>query len=274
VNKSKYDSSRPGDLTATPQASGSKINWAAWLDQWDAQQTLYLPAWENRFQAMLDVLDVALPADFLALDLASGPGSISRRLLTRFERAQCIAVDLDPVLLEMGESTLGDWGGRLRWVEADLMQTGWVEAFGDARVDAVLTTTALHWLPAERHVGLYRQLFDLVRPGGVVLNGDRMGYPPHMEKLRQVVQTLKDKRLGRSQATSGAHDWPAWWSALAREPEVRELLAERERRFSWRSANHASAGFRLQEAALLEAGFKEVEVVWQDLDNRVIVAIR
>ena len=71
---------------------------------------------EGRFHAMLDVLNILLPEEFIALDLACGPGAISQRLLARFPKAQSIAVDLDPVLLTMGQAVLGQMGGRVRWV--------------------------------------------------------------------------------------------------------------------------------------------------------------
>jgi SAM-dependent methyltransferase len=255
-------------------ASARTVDWASWLRRWDAQQALYLPAWENRFQTMLDVLDVVLPDGFTAIDLACGPGSISRRLLARFPNAHAIAVDIDPVLLELGRSTLGHAGGRLRWVEVDLSQEEWLDGLGEPRVDAVLSTTALHWLPAEHVVRLYRQLFELVRPGGVVMNGEYMDYPPSMEVLRHVTQTLRARRTERAQTSGGAEDWAGWWESLSGEPGLKDLFVERGRRFAGRPAKPTSAGYRLQEAALLEAGFKEVGVIWQDLHNRVLAAIR
>jgi SAM-dependent methyltransferase len=99
---------------ATRTASG--IDWHAWLRRWDAQQAGYLPDREFRFTAMLDVLDILLPPELVALDLACGPGAISQRLLARFPRARSVAVDLDPVLLALGQGALGTMDGRLRWV--------------------------------------------------------------------------------------------------------------------------------------------------------------
>ena len=133
----------------------TSVDWHQWLERWDVQQTGYLPDREARFTAMLDVLEVLLPATFVAVDLACGPGAISQRLLTRFPQARCIAVDLDPVLLTMGQSVLGTMDGRLRWVKADLRMSTWRDQLGETQVDAVLSTTVLHWLAAEHLVRLY-----------------------------------------------------------------------------------------------------------------------
>ncbi len=65
---------------------------------------------------MLDVLETLLPEHFVALDLACGPGSMSQRLLSRFPQARSVAVDIDPILLLLGQQVLGDMQGRLRWM--------------------------------------------------------------------------------------------------------------------------------------------------------------
>ena len=107
-----------------------------WLRRWDAMQTAYLPEREARFRAMLDVLASLQPEEFVALDLACGPGAISQRLLARFPHARVIAVDLDPVLLALGQGALGTMGGRLRWVEADITQEGLAERLHVVPFDA------------------------------------------------------------------------------------------------------------------------------------------
>jgi trans-aconitate methyltransferase len=83
------------------------VDWWDWLRRWDAQQEGYVPEREARFTAMFDALAELLPASFVALDLACGPGSISQRLLARFPDAQAIAVDIDPVMLAIGRRALG-----------------------------------------------------------------------------------------------------------------------------------------------------------------------
>jgi len=83
-----------------------EIDWAEWLKRWDAQQEGYVPEREACFTAMFDALAELLPASFVALDLACGPGSISQRLLARFPDAQAIAVDIDPVMLAVGRGAL------------------------------------------------------------------------------------------------------------------------------------------------------------------------
>ncbi len=88
-----------------------QTDWLDWLRRWDVQQDGYVPEREARFAAMFDALAALLPGTFVALDLGCGPGSLSRRLLARFPEAQAIAVDLDPVLLAIGQRALGTVDG-------------------------------------------------------------------------------------------------------------------------------------------------------------------
>ena len=43
------------------------VDWDQWLRRWDAQQTVYLPDRESRFDAMLDVVQALLPETFKEL---------------------------------------------------------------------------------------------------------------------------------------------------------------------------------------------------------------
>jgi SAM-dependent methyltransferase len=250
------------------------IDWANWLQRWDVQQSGYLPDREARFTAMLDVLEILLPEAFVALDLACGPGAISQRLLSRFPKARSIAVDLDPVLLTMGQAVLGNMGGRLRWVEVNLISPEWVSKLGESQVDAVLSTTALHWLAPAYLTRVYRELGELVRPGGVFLNGDNLKFGPHLPAFQKVAQTMKERVRIDAFEHRGLEDWESWWKALQGEPSLKDLFAERDRRFSWKASGWHAPIFDLHVAALRDAGFREVGVIWQNMENRVLMAVR
>jgi SAM-dependent methyltransferase len=235
---------------------------------------------------MLDVLDVLLPADFHALDLGCGPGSLARRLLDRFPDARCLAVDLDPVLLAMGQAVHGSTGGRLTWIEADLRDTDWPGRLGTGHVDAVLSTTALHWLPSDSLARLYRQLGSLVREGGIFLNGDTIRFGPAVPTLRRLGATLEQRTREGALGRGAVEDWEAWWVALEAEPDLADLLAERRRRFAWRDLERGkrfsarpsdgvtSPIIDFHEAALRNAGFREVGVIWQRIEDRILLAVR
>jgi len=252
-----------------------QIDWQDWLRRWDAQQTGYTPDREGRFTVMFDTLAVLLPEAFVALDLACGPGSLSQRLLARFPGARAIALDMDPVMLALGQGALGTIGGRLRWVEADLGAANWLEALKEPQLDAVLSTTALHWLSAEQLLGVYRDLGRLLRPGGVFLNGDNMAFGPDLPAFQQLARHRQDHEWSdESFAARGIETAENWWDALAREPSLGPLLAERKRRFAQKTRPESSPVFDLHFAALRDAGFREIGTIWQSMTSRVLLAVR
>jgi SAM-dependent methyltransferase len=253
----------------------STAEWQEWLHRWEAQQSGLIGEREARFTAMLDVLEVLLPTDFVVLDLCCGPGSISHRLLQRFPHARSVAVDLDPFLLAIGQGALGTFNGHLRWAEADLRQPDWVEALGETQFDAVLTTTALHWLPTADLTRVYHQLGSLVRPGGVFLNGDNLKFAPHLSSFQKVAETLRARKPTQNPAENHPENWEEWWNAARQDPAVGEIVAQRDARFAWRSpSNWVNPIYDLHVAALREAGFVQVDTIWQRFGNRVLMAVR
>ncbi len=250
------------------------LNWHEWIQRWDRQQSGYLPDREQRFTAMLDVLEALLPEKFVALDLACGPGSISQRLLQRFPQARCVAVDFDPVLLLLGQKELGDMQDRLRWVEVDLRDPAWHTQLGEEHVDAVLSTTALHWLTPSTLVQVYHRLGKLVRSGGVFLNGDEFEFGPHMPNFRKVDEFVPERVTRDIAIHSGTEGWSEWWENLKREPGMDDLFAERQRRIIDGAHHDSHPIVELHEAALRDAGFREVGVIWQHLGNRVVMGVR
>lgn len=262
-------------------------DWPALLEGWDRQQEIYVPDRDELIGRMLDVTEAAVGAAPLVLDLGGGPGAISGRLLNRLPEARAVAVDIDPLLMAMGQATLGDMDGRLRWVRADLRASDWTEALGGEPFDAALSTTALHWLLPERLVGMYRSLADVLRPGGILLNAEGLGFDERSSTCRAVAATLRERQRSAALTAEGACDWDAWWQALAGHPTLDALLEERNRLFAHgthlerrdvarfqtpRQFTRPSLAFHV--GALAEAGFREIETVWQDLERRLLMAVR
>jgi SAM-dependent methyltransferase len=252
----------------------SALDWPAWLDRWDAMMEAYWPDREARFAAMWEALETLVGDAFQAVDLGAGPGSTSVRLLTRFPRARVLALDLDPVLMAVGQGALGTMDGRLRWAEADIVHGDWPASFGEGAFDAVVTTSVLHAVPAEHVPDVYRRAYQALRTGGVLLNGDAMEFAPELTAFERIAKTQKERRETRAFRAEGREDWVRFSDALFAEPGMAERVAERERRFALRPREYRPAGAELHLAALRDAGFVQAGVIWQDLDNRVLLAVR
>jgi SAM-dependent methyltransferase len=184
-----------------------------------------------------------------------------------------VAVDYDPVALRVGEGALGSMNGRLRWVDAKLGRPGWTARLPAHRFDAAVSTTALHWLPAADLRRCYRDLYRVLRKGGIFLNGDRLSWGSENPRLARLGESVRRVRFKGADLDSEWAAWRKWWEDAERVPELKPLFLERGRRQS-QHPRHGDTSLEFHSRALRRAGFHDVAVVWQDLENRVLMAIR
>lgn len=198
----------------------------AWQESWDRQQAAFMPDREERFSAMLGavgaVTDGAPPR---LLDLAGGTGTITLRTLARFPGAEVTVLDQDPVLLAIAEASLRE---RATIVDADLSDPGWREKLPGEGFDAVLTATALHWLPAERVATLYGEIAGVLRAGGVFVNADHMP-DETIPAISELLRKHGDRRREARYAAGAATSWPDWWAKAAADEFLGPRVVERDR---------------------------------------------
>jgi SAM-dependent methyltransferase len=243
---------------------------AAWIDRWDAQQQGFLPDREERFTALIDAVKAGRP-DPLVLDLGCGPGSLAVRLLDRIPGATVVGIDADPILLALARAA---WAGRprLRFAELDLRVRGWARALElDRPADAAVSTTALHWLTPEALAAMYAELATVLRPGGLMLDGD------HLAEDEATAPTLARLGLALTKREERQHPetWTGWWEAVTADPALAGLAARRER-LGLDAEHHGSPSglLAVHVDALRNAGFAEVGTLWQRGNDRVLCAVR
>ena len=248
-------------------------DWAGWFKRWEAQQGLYLPEREARFGVMIEILRAIVGNAPTVIDLGSGPGSLAQRVADGLPDAHVVAVDADPLLLELGRQAVGDRGGRIRWVDADLRDSELALRLGlNGTADAAVSTTALHWLSPEELIVLFRRLTHLLRPGGVFINGDHLTFDHDQSRIARAVNRVREKGAHEPPG-AGVETWTEWWASIEADPTLAKLVAERKSRWGGHADYHSPAEATFMSAALLREGFSEVGTVWQWLDNRVLVAI-
>jgi len=252
--------------------SGTAERHSRLLEAWEEQQVGFMPQRERRFAAMLDALALALGDEFVALDIGCGPGSLARRILERFPRARVVAVDVDPLLLALGRSALSRFGARLSFVAADLRDPDWMAALEGLRADAVVSTTAIHWLMPEQQVALLRGLPGVLREGGVFLNGEGRGPDRGSSVLHGWAETRRDAIADVRQA-KGTLSWDGWWEEAKADPDLAGFAEAHDALMAdWSIPPDTSVALHL--AALRDAGFREAGTIWQMFDDHVVAAVR
>lgn len=261
-------------MTPTPTLTETEA--VRWIERWDAQQEDYLPDREERFTALIDaVQECAGRPDPLVLDLGCGPGSLAIRLLGRIPMASVVAVDADPLLLELGRAA---WAGQssLRFADQNLRVPGWSTALGlDRGADAAVSTTALHWLPPDALAAVYQEVASVLQPGGLLLNGDHLredeAAAPTLARLDRALIEREERRRAPGGRTES---WQGWWDAVRADPVLAGLAAERDRRAPEADHHGSPSGLlSVHVSALRAAGFAEVGTIWQRGENRLLCAV-
>jgi SAM-dependent methyltransferase len=248
-----------------------------WIERWDRQQEESLPDREDRFTALIDAVEEGTGRpDPLVLDIGCGPGSLGVRLLERLPRATVIGIDADPVSLALGQAAYADVPG-LRFVDLDLRFPGWSNQLNRAghEPDAAVSTTALHWLPERDLRAVYAELATILRPGGLLLDGDHFTLDakesPTLARLDLALRQREDRRRFPA---GHAESWSGWWEAAAADQALAEHVAERDRR-RVEAGHHGTESTQLAAhvEALKAAGFAEIGVLWQRGDNRLLCGV-
>ncbi|GAA2071848.1 class I SAM-dependent methyltransferase [Streptomyces albiaxialis] len=263
--------------THADAAVAGSVDWQAWQDSWDRQQEWYLPDREERFRVMLDMVEALVGPEPRVLDLACGTGSISDRVLRRLPKARTVGVDRDPALLALAR---GHFAGdaRAEFVSADLSDPDWRDALPEGPFDAVLTATALHWMLTEPLRGLYGQIAGLVREGGVFLNADHMPdeSTPRINAAVHLFEGDRQRRLRDGDVL----DWGSWWTALAAEPALRDVVEERFALFGNPAEvahDHNDEEFQPSSwhaETMRAVGFSEARPIWCSPTDALVLALR
>lgn len=239
---------------------------------WESQQEAYIRHRAQRFGIITDALAHARPNLKSVLDIGAGLGSFSKIILQRFPDVTVLVLDYDPALLQLARHNLAEYSDRVTIIEADLRDPGWLTAIGAEKPDTIVSSTALHWLPTDRLVRLYRSVAEVLDKDGLFFNADHLSHPTG--SFFQQVSVLDDQTAQQEAFGSGVQDWDGWWKQLREIDGFADLVAERDRRFGDDAPENLDTTPILHTEALRVAGFGEVGTVWQYFDDYVVYGVR
>lgn len=151
----------------------------AWVSACERDKPWRVPM-RLRFSELLG----GLPQGASVLELGSGPGLLAECVLERCPNVERYTLlDFSELMLDLSRERLARFGAA-RFVQADFKTPDWTRAL-DPPYSAVIAMQAVHEIRHKRHVPvLYRQIRDLLAPGGLVAVCD--GTPGDAPDLRKM----------------------------------------------------------------------------------------
>lgn len=183
------------------------------------------------------------------LDLGCGDGIVLEHLLDRFPAATGIGVDCSLPMLESAAQRLAPLVSRCELSEADLADPDWLDDLeeDDQSFDVVVASFAIHHLTDERKFDVYREAFDLLRPGGVFINCEHVASPtPEIEGL---FESAYIELLWEGRTAAG--------ETITREQIAKEYAARGD------AEENRLTLLESQLRWLREIGFREVDCFWK-----------
>lgn len=162
---------------------------SVWKDEETARQFLenergMLPGEELQFNVICEIIKLWADNPSVILDLGCGSGVLGSLLLDKFPRATGVFVDFSDTMLDAARDTLGDYPNSIL-LNVDFGFNSWLESVGPLKpFDVIVSGFAIHHQPDDRKKELYRELLQLLAPGGVFLNLEHVAsQSPEIENL-------------------------------------------------------------------------------------------
>jgi cyclopropane fatty-acyl-phospholipid synthase-like methyltransferase len=220
---------------------------------YDAGAMLVHPYYVEVQDAILAELAAAGATDGVIVDLGGGSGRLVERALERWPDVRAVIVDQSQAFLDLAMQRLRRFAGRVT-LHCRRLQEDWTSVVTEPAA-AVVSMSAIHHLDADEKRTCYRRCFEVLRPGGVLLNGDEVRaesdaeYRRHVERWAAHMQQLID-----TQAVT-----PAMADALKGWQE-RNVARFGEPRASGDDCHETAAA---QLGYFESAGFSETGVIWE-----------
>lgn len=155
---------------------------ATQTNQWDEDTTqqfldygrYFVPDREKQW-AIISRLLAGLPPEASVMELCCGEGLLAEVLLAAYPSIRLHAFDGSPEMLAQARHRLSDFGGRVSFQHFDLADIVWRSP--PAPVHAIVSSLAIHHLFAPQKQQLYRDLYGMLAPGGVLVIADIVEVP-------------------------------------------------------------------------------------------------
>ncbi|MGK7922032.1 MAG: methyltransferase [Trichodesmium sp.] len=148
-----------------------------------------IPLASEQIDVMLRIIQKVKPQVNNFLDLGCGDGILGRAIINKYPQAQGVFLDLSPAMIEAAQSKVIDnKQEKFEFINQDFGKTEWLNTIREKTpFDVVVSGFAIHHLSDVRKQELYREIYQLLTPGGLFLNLEHVASPT------QLIESLFDE---------------------------------------------------------------------------------
>ncbi len=130
-----------------------------------------IPLAGYQIEVMLYLVRKSLPRLKRFLDLGCGDGILGRAVLSNYPKAKGIFLDFSDTMIEAACKKSPKNNKNLVFITEDYGKPGWVKSVAKyGRQDLIISGFSIHHQKDHRKKSIYREIFDLLKPGGLFLN--------------------------------------------------------------------------------------------------------
>lgn len=218
----------------------------------------FVPERERQVEILCSLLPLQAPGS-LALEICCGEGLLAEAILEHYTGCRLTGLDGSEKMLEQAGRRLARFGERFRGEKFQLEDRSW--RLAEQRLQAVVSSLAIHHLDRAGKQQLYQDLFQMLAPGGALVIADLV---------------LPAGKTGIN------------WAARAWDEEVRRRCSQidgHERRFQtfqeleWNTFRFPDPMDRPspifdQLTWLSQAGFSQVDIYWLHAGHAVYGGVK
>lgn len=130
-----------------------------------------IPLAAEQIDVMLRMIKIAQPNVKSFLDLGCGDGVLGRAIHRQYPEAKGVFLDFSESMLQAARRNLEKNSGKLDFIVQDLGDKQWIDSL-ESKIpfDVIVSGFAIHHQPDERKKEIYKEIYQLLTPGGVFLN--------------------------------------------------------------------------------------------------------